>query len=408
MDSTVNIGLFLDTRRELVKKGAGMFGVKVDLRHMGRRWQFATPFTMTQSEWNNLENRKIRSDALKEKKLQLEEYKVKAQNIIESLHPFSFEKFKSLLAGKGAYTKPENRDVYRLFKIAEERFELKNKNRTAESYCSARRSLEKFRPKLYLEDVTPEFLQKYENYMTEQKKSRTTVGIHLRSLRAVINEAIENGLMRREDYPFGRRKYKIPEPRQAKIALQPDQIKAILAYEPETSEERQAKDIWVFSYFCGGMNINDICRLKRENIEGDMLSFYRNKTKDTTGRNSLPIRILLQPEAVDILNRQHVLTGYLFPVLSSGLTLKRESALIQQFTKTTNKYLKRIGQKLGIPRLTTQTARHSFATTLMNHGAPLTFISKSMGHSTTKTTEIYLGSFSMNEAAQYGAMLKAL
>ena len=408
MDNTVNIGLFLDTRRELVKQGAGVYGVKVDLRYMGCRWQFATPFTMTQSEWDSLENRKIRNDALKEKKLQLEEYKVKAQNIIDSLYPFVFEKFKTLLAGKVEYTKPENRDVYRLFKVAEERFELKNKNRTAESYCSARRSLEKFRPKLYLEDVTPEFLQRYENYMTEQKKSRTTVGIHLRSLRAVVNEAIELGLMRREDYPFGRRKYKIPEPRQAKIALQPDQIKAILAYTPETEEERAAKDIWVFSYFCGGMNINDICRLKHENVEGDMLSFYRNKTKDTSGRNSLPIRILLQPEAVEILNRQRVLTGYLFPVLQPNLPLKRESALIQQFTKTTNKYLKRIGSKLGIPKLTTQTARHSFATTLMNHGAPLTFISKSMGHSTTKTTEIYLGSFLMNEAAQYGAMLKAL
>ena len=408
MDYTVNIGLFLDSRRELVKKGAGVFGVKVDLRYMGRRWQFATPFTMTQSEWDNLENRKIRSDTLKEKKLQLEEYKVKAQNIIDSLHPFVFEKFKQLLSGKGEYTKPENRDVYRLFKVAEERFELANKHRTAEVYQSARRSLEHFRAKLFLEDVTPEFLQKYENYMVDRKKSRTTVGIHLRSLRAVINEAIEDGLMRREDYPFGRRKYKIPEPRQAKIALQPDQIKAILAYTPETKEERTAKDIWVFSYFCGGMNINDICRLKLENIEGDTLSFYRNKTKDTTGRNSLPIRILLQPEAIDILNRQRVLTGYLFPVLCSGLTLRRESALIQQFTQTTNKYLKRIGRKLGIARLTTQTARHSFATTLMNHGAPLTFISKSMGHSTTKTTDIYLGSFSMNEAAQYGAMLKAL
>ena len=44
----------------------------------------------------------------------------------------------------------------------------------------------------------------------------------------------------------------------------------------------------------------------------------------------------------------------------------------------------------------------------MNNGAPLTFISKSMGHSTTKTTEIYLGSFSMAEAEQYGAMLRAL
>ena len=398
----------MDTRREMKKHGAGVFGVKADLRYMSRRWQFATPFVMTQDEWESVNSRKIRSEALKDKKIQIEAYQTKAVNIIDSLHPFSIEKFKELMLGKGKFSKAENRDVYQMFVETEKNFELKNKPRTADTYRSARKSLQRFKARLYLEDVTPEFLQKYENYMVGRKRSRTTVGIHLRSLRAIINEAIDKGLMRREDYPFGRRRYQIPEPRQAKIALPQEQIRAILDYQPETEEEQRAKDIWVFSYFCGGMNINDICRLKRENIEDNVLSFYRNKTKDTSGRNSLPIRIKLQPEAVEILNRQKVLTGYLFPVLQSGLTVAREAALIQQFTKTMNKYLKRIGKKLGIARLTTQTARHSFATTLMNHGAPLTFISKSMGHTTTKTTEIYLGSFSMNETEQYGAMLRAL
>ena len=408
MENNVSIGLFLDTRREMKKLGAGVFGVKADLRYMGRRWQFATPFAMTADEWNSIGSRKIRSEALKELKIRMEAYRTKAVNIIESLHPFSYEKFKHLMLGKGSFSKADNRDVYRMFMEAETRFELKNKPRTADTYRSARKSLQRFKTRLFLEDVTPDFLQKYENYMVQRKRSRTTVGIHLRSLRAIINEAIDNGLMRREDYPFGRRRYQIPEPRQAKIALPQEQIRAILNYQPETEEEQRAKDIWVFSYFCGGMNINDICRLKRENIEKQVLSFYRNKTKDTSGRNSLPIRILLQSEALEVLHRQKVLTGYLFPVLKPGLTVSREAALIQQFTKTTNKYLKRIGKKLGIARLTTQTARHSFATTLMNNGAPLTFISKSMGHSTTKTTEIYLGSFSMAEAEQYGAMLRAL
>ena len=39
-----------------------------------------------------------------------------------------------------------------------------------------------------------------EERMTSEDKSRTTIGIYLRSLRAIINEAIDNGLMRREDY----------------------------------------------------------------------------------------------------------------------------------------------------------------------------------------------------------------
>ena len=39
-----------------------------------------------------------------------------------------------------------------------------------------------------------------EERMTSEGKSSTTIGIYLRSLRAIINEAIDNGLMRREDY----------------------------------------------------------------------------------------------------------------------------------------------------------------------------------------------------------------
>ncbi|MCH5332127.1 MAG: site-specific integrase [Alistipes sp.] len=408
MENNVSIGLFLDTRREMKKQGAGVFGVKADLRYMGRRWQFATPFVMTQDEWESVNSRKIRTEALKDKKIQIEAYRTKAVNIIESLHPFSIEKFKELMLGKGKFSKAENRDVCHLFDEYIRRLMLRKAIRTAHAYHAAKRALQSFKPKLFLEDVTAEFLQRFENYLTGRGNSGTTVGIYMRSLRAVLNEAIENGLMRREDYPFGRRRYNIPAPKQAKIALPQEQIRAILDYCPETAEEQRAKDMWVFSYFCGGMNINDICRLRHDNIQGDLLTFRRYKTKNTSGRTGMPVRIVLQSEVREIIGRQKTLGAYIFPVLEAGLSDERTVALIKQHTKTTNKYLKQIGRKLGIARLTTQTARHSFATTLMNHGAPLTFISKSMGHSTTRTTEIYLGSFTMHEAEQYGAMLRAL
>lgn len=123
--------------------------------------------------------------------------------------------------------------------------------------------------------MVPHFLQRFEIYMESTGHTRTSVGIYLRALRSILNQAIEDGLMRREDYPFGRRKYRIPAPAQAKIALSPEHIKHILDYEPQSKEEQQAKDIWVFSYLSGGMNINDICRLRRENVE---IVFYHHKT----------------------------------------------------------------------------------------------------------------------------------
>ena len=56
--------------------------------------------------------------------------------------------------------------------------------------------------------------------------------------------------------------------------------------------------------------------------------------------------------------------------------------------------MKRIGKGLGIDsKLTTYSARHSFATVLKRSGAPIEFISESLGHADLRTTETYLGSF---------------
>ena len=43
-------------------------------------------------------------------------------------------------------------------------------------------------------------------------------------------------------------------------------------------------------------------------------------------------------------------------------------------------------------KVTTYTARHSFATTLKRSGVNVSFISEAMGHKDIKTTENYLGS----------------
>jgi site-specific recombinase XerD len=56
-----------------------------------------------------------------------------------------------------------------------------------------------------------------------------------------------------------------------------------------------------------------------------------------------------------------------------------------------NAYLKEIADLAGINKyLTTHLARHTFATTVtLNNGIPLEIVSKMLGHSSVKTTQIY-------------------
>jgi len=73
---------------------------------------------------------------------------------------------------------------------------------TASSYGCALSSLNKFAEKLRYTDVTPALLGKFEKWMLAHGNSIITVGIYARSLRTIFNNAIVEGLLTREYYPF--------------------------------------------------------------------------------------------------------------------------------------------------------------------------------------------------------------
>lgn len=156
---------------------------------------------------------------------------------------------------------------------------------TAMSYGNALSSLKKFRAQLSFPEVTADWLNQYEKWMLQQGNSLTTLGFYLRSLRTIINEAKESGLILPEQYPFGKRRYTIPRGKNNKKALTLPQIEQLYNYEVgEGKMENMAKDLWFFSYLCNGMNIKDICRLKEKNISNNKLTFTGLKRNAPAGR----------------------------------------------------------------------------------------------------------------------------
>lgn len=154
------------------------------------------------------------------------------------------------------------------------------------------------------------------------------------------------------------------------------------------------------------MNVKDIARLKYWNLNFKRISFVRAKTASATKANQKSIIVIRIPEINGIINkwgnRNTSSNDYVFPILSEHDTPEQEYAKIQQATKTINKYTKRIGKELGFElTLTTYTARHSFATVLKRSGAPVVFISESLGHSSLRTTESYLDTFEDDTKESY-------
>ncbi len=271
------------------------------------------------------------------------------------------------------------------------------------------------------DQITVDFLDKYEKWMllcgkSSQKKggipspaSSTTVGVYLRHLRSVFNDAIENDVIDRKTYPFTKKGYTIPQGETTKKALKKSVIEQIVAYEAEpNSMEERGRDLWVFSYLCNGMNMTDICNLQWKDIDlkTNKFQFVRLKTINTKKANKTTISGILVPKSLNIIEKWGNISkndnDYLFPFIDNTMTATRKKEVIKQVIKVTNFHMRKIAEKLDIEgNVLTYAARHSFATILKNSDAPISFIQESLGHSSLMTTQRYLGSFGDDESAEY-------
>jgi site-specific recombinase XerD len=333
---------------------------------------------------------------LKEWKLTCDAIMVKASAIIDKLDHFSFRLFEKRLY----HNQQSTNNVYQWYETTIDRMRSAGKVGTASNYQSSMNSLKGFSPKLNFIDITVEFLKEYEKHLLSECKSITTVGIYIRPLRAILNEAIADGIISRENhYPFGKRMYQIPSGKNIKKALSLDEISKLFHYKaiPGTWWEK-ARDFFILSYLGNGINMKDIALLKYQNIDGDFIRFARAKTQNTNRTGSRPISIYISEDIRSIVERQKMpntqAEDFLFDILQPNLTPDRERSLIQQFTKMVNRYIKLIAHDVGINKpVTTYYARHSFATILRRSGTSTELISESLGHSNIKTTASYLDSF---------------
>ena len=332
--------------------------------------------------------------ALKATADQLKKFEVDAKQICSSMSNFTFEAFEK----KFITNRTVNDTVAGLFDAIIKKLTDNDQIGTAVSYGCAKKSLETFKPGLKLIDITVTWLYSYEKWMLENEKSTTTISMYLRHLRTIFNNAISDGLINQDAYPFGKRKYEVPEANNTKKALTFNDVLLIVNYkaEPKTTTERM-QAYWLFMPFANGLNVKDMSLLKYENIKGEFIEFQRAKTVRTK-RKIEKIRVFITPEIDSIIkkfgNRNHNADSYLFPILTKGVDATRERQLIQQITGVVNDHIKIIGKAVGIDQhITTYSCRHTFSTILQRSGVSIEFISEALGHSNIRTTQAYLKGF---------------
>jgi len=439
---SVSAVITLDTRR--MKKRTGKYPVKLLVTHERKSMRYQTIYELTADSYKKLSASRI-SGELQTIRDQLREIEWLALKAARALDPFTFEAFekdfirdhplfhqrksikqklavanysfdRALYAHRFPIFKEVNTDhgrILHMFLYYVDKLLQEHRIGTAVSYQTTYYNLVKFRGNVRFTEITVSFLHQYETWMLAQDYSRTTVGIYVRQLRTLFNEAIELGIIKREKcYPFGRRKYQPPTSRNIKKSLTLDDVAKIYYYQPQCKQEQWAKDFWLFSYLANGINTKDMALLKWRNIDGEYLVYERAKTEKSNRSDPKPIAVFLSEDLLQIIDRwgngDKSPGNYIFPVLSSGITPMRQYELIELFIASINDWMRKIRKKLGIEKnVTTYVARHTFSTVMKRSGASTEFIQEALGHTNIKTTESYLDSFEKEVKKEFAGKLIA-
>jgi len=220
-------------------------------------------------------------------------------------------------------------------------------------------------------DIDYTNVEKFDNWLRRKDLSDATVFKYHSTLKQFINIAIRKDIFPVQNNPYLKFKPKAPKAAKRRF-LDKSQIKKLKEKEFSTTRLAEIRDVFLFSIYTG-LAYADIATLRTKDLytddNGDRW-IWREREK-TASEYKVP----LLPQAIDILNR-YDLGKRLLPVKTN---------------QKTNEYLKEIATLCEIDEnLTFHMARHTFATTItLSNNVPIETVSKMLGHSDLKTTQIY-------------------
>ena len=217
--------------------------------------------------------------------------------------------------------------------------------------------------------INSSFLKKYEDWLRSKDIKETTLSFQFRTLRAAFNKAIEENAVSKEKNPFEQFKISKFNTKTKKRALTKEDIMKIITTETINPTELRlfARDIFTFSYLCGGISFVDVANLTMSNIHKGRLLYSRQKT-----HGAIDFKLCEQAnEIIEKYTSYREQATYLFPILNAKLhkTPMQKKNRVRKVLARINKELKVLSSELEIEdTVTTYVARHSFASVLKKSG----------------------------------------
>lgn len=308
--------------------------------------------------------------------------------------------------------------------IIEKEYQSRKRFKSASIAVEALQSLKKY-DSLFatrsFQDINVRYLNEYITYCRDKGNSDTTLKIRLEVIRRLFNIAIREKTISQELYPFssGREdgKIRIPKtpPNRTDQYLTVESLLMIESTQFENHVLERTRHLFLFSYFCRGMNWKDMALLRNnsfsprtvtderthENKQVTVMEYRRSKTK---GQFEIQITDRIQRELDWFRNNTVLYSDYVLPIIRVDADPKKLDAYISQVRKRYNHSLREIAKLLDLPAsqldISSYTSRHSFAMTMQTNNKPLEIISNALGHKSVSTTKHYLEKFSTTRMAE--------
>ena len=276
-------------------------------------------------------------------------------------------------------------------------------DRTAANYRSVVHKLRGYLPyaaeSLTVPDIDREWTDGFAGWLrTQHPKKPQTADFYFRTLRAMYNGTcglLKINLAGGTD-PFSGITFSGKQP--SKRALAKEEVEKLLVPEfRESLDEhlRESLDILVFILFMRGMVFQDVYNLTWDMIDDDdHIHYLRSKTK-------APIYTKMPTEVRSLMERYRKADfPFVFPFLHESKNKKKEGGTgipEQSALHRVNRHAHEIGWKAGLSiPLSTYVIRHTWATLMLEAAKPVELISQCLGHTSIRTTQIYLSRISVS------------
>lgn len=395
-----NIVISLDTRRQ---KKDGTYPLVMRLGHNERTTAIPLGISLLEKDWD-AKNKAVRKSyggvsSIARLNNTIQKKKAEAMDIIMKLEEKDQLDTLSVAELKDRIYQPEaSQSFFNYANFLIEELKKSNRFGSARNYKGVVSVLKDFcgGKDLPFKQLTYQFLCKFETNHASKGNTANGLSVYMRAIRAIYNKAIKAGIVEKENYPFTN--YKIKSAPTDKRALDWDKLKKVIELELLPGHICfNARNYFVASFMMYGINFSDMAYLRKENIINGRIKYRRRKTSKL-----YDIKITQNLET--ILNyyiSQNNPSGYIFPIIRRELPHLQDRD-IQWARSRYNKKLKTLAELCGIEEnLTSYVSRHSFATQAMLQEVPLNAISTMLGHSSLKTTEIYLKSLPTNILDDY-------